>query len=236
MDFEEKHAPVAFSDLVFAEQSARYICETYVLHKPYKHLMLWGEPGTAKTATARVILQERYRAAGYEGRPVEFNGADITKETLEKELYGNLNYLSFQTGDPLVLINEIDEMARDLQAKFRSWMDDWPMMKFVATTNEKPGIKGVRQKIMSSLVSRFQCVELKPPSLNDWLPRAQAIFAAEGHAVSTQDLKLLLGTYSGDFRDMLPIMEAAINQMPTKIPAPTKVKPALQVVSSKKSK
>lgn len=235
MNFDEKHAPVAFDDLVFAEKAARDICETYVLHKPHKPLMLWGPPGTGKTATARVIVQTRYRLANYCGEPIEYNGADITKETIEKNLYGNLNYLNFQTGDPIVVINEFDEMDRAMQAKFRSWTESWPMMKFVVTTNEKPGIQGVAQRIMPTLISRFERIELRPPSLDDWLPRAQAIFAAEGHAVSVQDLKLLLGTFNGDVRDMLPLIERALTMMPAPHRVQPRAKPTLQVVSSRTS-
>lgn len=234
MNFDEKHAPVVFDDLVFADRSARDICETYVLYKPYKPLMLWGPPGTGKTATARVIVQQRYRAAGFEGDIVEHDGADFTEKTFET-LYNELNYLNLYVGDPLVLINEFDEMDRQMQAKFRSWMAQWPRMQFVATTNEKPGIQGVVQRIMPSLVSRFMCVELRPPSLDDWLPRAQMIFASEGCTVSTDDLKQLLRTYNGDVRDMLPIMEAAINQMANTSPARAKARPALQVIASQQS-
>lgn len=234
-NFDEKYAPVEFNDLVFAEKAARDICETYVQRKPYKHLMLWGPRGTGKTATARVIVQTRYLSANFEGKPIEYNGSDVTKDTLNK-LSGDLNYLSFQTGDPIVIINEFDEMSREMQPKFRSWMDRWPMMKFVVTTNEMPGIQGVQQKIMPSLVSRFTCVQLCPPKLDDWLPRVQAIFAAAGHAASMEDLKVLLGTYSDDVRDILPLIEAALEDMLASQPVPNKAKPNFQVISSHTSK
>lgn len=231
MNFDTKHAPKVFGELVFANDAAREICEGYVRHRPHKHLMLWGPAGTGKTATARVIVQSRYRTAQFFGAPIEYNGADFTKDTFDK-LYGDLNYLSFQTNDPMVVINEFDEMNRDLQAKFRAWMDKWPMMKFVVTTNEKPGVHGVTQKIMPSLLSRFTRVELSPPSLDDWLPRAQSILAAEGHMVSLDDLRLLLGTYTGDVRDMLPTIEMALASLQPPPAVQAKSKPVLQVVSS----
>jgi replication-associated recombination protein RarA len=164
-----------------------------------------------------------------------YNGADFTEATLKK-LYGNLNLLSMQTDDPIVILNEIDELDRRMQAKFRAWMDEWSMMKFVVTTNAMPGVAGVVEQIMPALVSRFTSVELRPPSLDDWLPRAQAIFAAEGHAVSTPDLKLLLGTYNGDVRDMLPQIERALVELRTSQPVARKPKPVLQVFTSQQSK
>ena len=56
MTLEEKYEPKRFVELVFADQIARDTCARYAQSKPYKHLMLWGPPGSAKTTTARVIL------------------------------------------------------------------------------------------------------------------------------------------------------------------------------------
>lgn len=234
MTFEDKYEPQTVAELIFADKAAQATCQRYATRKPYKPLMLWGPPGTAKTTTARVIVRERYRAGGYDGAIEEFNAAELSPDDFPK-LRNIGSFLRFTTGDPIVLINEIDEFERDVQAKFRSWMDAHKWINFVVTTNEQPGVQGVRQKLIPALQSRFEQVELARPSLKDCLPRAQAIVQQEGFTVSMQDLRVLLGTFTGDIRDMLPLLEEGIEDL-RQAQQPEPPKPSLQVVSSKPSK
>ena len=234
MTFEDKYEPHTVAELVFADKTAQATCQRYATSKPYKPLMLWGPPGTAKTTTARVIVRERYRVAGYDGAIEEFNAAELSPDDFEK-LSNIGSFLRFTTGDPIVLINELDEFERDVQAKFRSWMDAHKWINLVVTTNEQPGVQGVRQKLMPALQSRFERVELAPPSLQDCVPRARAILQQEGFGVSTQDVQLLLSTFTGDIRDMLPLLEEAVEQLQQGT-TPQPPKPSLKVVSSKPSK
>lgn len=234
MTFEDKYEPQTVAELIFADKAAQATCRRYATGKPYKPLMLWGPHGTAKTTTARVIVRERYRAAGYDGAIEEFNGAELTPDDFKK-LSNIGSFLRVTTGDPIVLINEFDEFERDVQAKFRSWMDDHKWINLVVTTNEQPGVQGVKQKIMGPLQSRFERVELAPPSLLNCIPRAQAILQQEGFSVSTQDLRVLLSTFTGDIRDMLPLLEEGIEDL-RQGTSPQPPKPSLQVVSSKPSK
>jgi replication factor C subunit 3/5 len=212
MTFEDKHEPQAMTELVFADATARQICERYAFKKPSKPLMLWGPPGTAKTVTARVIVRERYRAAGYDGAIEEFNGADLTPASFDK-LLNVANMLNYACNDAVLVINEFDEIKEKDQPKFRSWMDKHKWITLVVTTNEQPGVKGVKQKLKPALQSRFERVELAPPSLADWLPRAQQIFQAEGFDVTQTQLQNLFSTSNGDFRDALPILEEAIDAL-----------------------
>ena len=235
MTFEEKYEPQRFADLVFADKIAEAACRRYATNKPYKPLMLWGPPGTAKTTTARVIVRERYLAAGYDGAIEEFNGAALTPDDFKK-LSNIGSFLRFTTGDPIILINEFDEFERDVQAKFRAWMDEHKWINLVVTTNEQPGVQGVRQKLMPAMQSRFERVELAPPSLSDCLPRAQSILQQEGFTVSQQNLQGLLGTFNGDIRDMLPLLEEAVEQLRERQTPPPPPKPVPRVVFSKASK
>jgi replication-associated recombination protein RarA len=230
MNIEEKYEPRRFAELVFADIAARDTCNRYATSKPYKPLMLWGPPGTAKTTTARVIVRERFLASGYDGHIEEFNGADIDASHFKKFL-NVANLLKLNSTSPILIINEFDEIDKDDQKKFRSWMDTWKWIDLIVTTNEKPGIQGVRQKLIPALISRFERVELASPSLSDWLPRAQEIFAAEGHQVTQQELQQLLGTFDGDARDMLPLIEEALDGLSPSTP-PSPSKPSLRVVSS----
>ena len=224
MNFEEKYEPQTFAELIFAEQTAQATCERYATGKPYKPLMLWGEPGTAKTTTARVIVRERFRAAGFDGVIEEFNAVDLSPDDFDMLL----NVASLQrlnTGDPILLINEFDEFEKGDQAKFRGWMGKHKWVNLIVTTNEKPGVQGVRQKLMPALRSRFERVELKPPSLADCLPRAQDILKQEGINVSQAQLSSLLSTFNGDIRDMMPVLEEAVEQFRNStLPPPPKPK------------
>ena len=204
MNFEERYEPQTVAELVFADKVAQATCQRYATGKPYKPLMLWGPPGTAKTTTARVIVRERYRTADYDGAIEEFNGSTLSADQFDK-LTNIASFLRINTGDPIILINEFDEFDRDLQAKFRAWMDDHKWVNLVVTTNEQPGVEGVKQKLMPALQSRFERVELASPSLQDCLPRAQAILQQEGFTVGYQDLQVLLSTFNGDIRAPLKI-------------------------------
>lgn len=231
MTFEERYEPQTVAELVFADAVARATCLRYATGAPYKPLMLWGPPGTAKTTTARVIMRERYRAADYDGAIEEFNASNLGADQLDK-LTNIASFLRVNIGDPIILINEFDEFDRGLQAKFRAWMDVHKWVNLVVTTNEQPGVQGVKQKLMPALQSRFERVELAPPSLQDCLPRAQAILQQEGFTVSYENLQMLLSTFNGDIRDMLPLLEEAVEKLRQGQP-PQLAKPRLQIVPTK---
>lgn len=213
MRFDDKHEPQSFNDLIFADEIARNICARYVHSTPYKPLLLWGEPGTAKTTTARVIVMERLRKHGYSDDIEELNGAGFKMDKMERKLLNMASIQRVSTGEAFIIINEFDEIDRDEQAKFRAFMDQYKSMTFVVTTNEKPAAFGAKQKLMPALLSRFELVELAKPSVEDCLARAQDIFAREGHTVSQQNLQVLLAGFSGDIRDFLPIVEQAVDQL-----------------------
>jgi replication-associated recombination protein RarA len=213
MRFDDKHEPKGFNELIFADQTARNTCARYVNSAPHKSLLLWGEPGTAKTTTARVIVKERLRTRGYNDDIEELNGAGFKMEKMERKLLNIASLQRTMAGEAFIIINEFDEIERDERAKFRAFMDKHKSMCFVATTNEQPSTFGAKQKLMPALLSRFELVELKRPSVEDCLARAQDIFMLEGHTVSQANLRVLLANFGGDIRDLLPIVEQAVDEL-----------------------
>ena len=211
MSITVKYEPKRFTELVFADTYARNMCHRYAFNKPSKSLMLWGPAGSGKTTAARVIVNERFIRSGYEGHIEEFNGAELTSKDFLK-LLNITNGMEFKSVEPILIINELDEMDRGEQAKLRAWMDRWKWVRIIATTNVNPYVQQVGSKLLDALRSRFECVQMKPPTLNDWLPRASNIFAAEGHPENEDDLRELLSEFSGDVRDMLPIIERTLDE------------------------
>jgi replication-associated recombination protein RarA len=229
MNVTLKYEPKRFADLVFADETARAVCHRYALSNPYRPLMLWGPAGSAKTSTAKVIVAERYLRADYKGPIEQFNGADLTSKD-QKKMENIASWLLSQGVEPIMIINELDEMDRSEQAKLRGWMDTWKLIKFIATTNATPTSEQTRGKLLGPLCSRFEKVHIAPPSLQDWLPRAEMIFAAEGYPQSTADLQELLGAFSGDVRGMLPIIEEGLEDLKANAAPVVLPKPLLHVV------
>ena len=119
MQLKDKYEPKQFSDLIFADLIARNTCHRYATSTPSKPLMLWGPPGTAKTTTARVILAERCGLEWCEIDYPEFNGAEITTADFTK-LENTGNWLSLNGQAPIVLINEVDEIDKADEPRFRA--------------------------------------------------------------------------------------------------------------------
>ena len=210
MRFDIKHEPQRFAELIFAEQAARDICERYAFGTPYKSLMLWGEPGTAKTTTARTIAKERLGGKDY---IAELDGAGFKMDKMEAKIINSASMQRISVGEAIVIINEFDELDRAEQAKFRAFMSQFTSINYIVTTNEKPSVFGAKQKLMPALLSRFEVVELVKPKLDDCLPRVQQIFADEGYVVTEAKLRTLLASFSGDIRDLLPLVETAVVQL-----------------------
>ena len=64
LPFEERHKPQRFTDLVFAHDAVRQKLALYAQYQMHGNLLLHGAYGTAKSVTARVIVQERLIACG----------------------------------------------------------------------------------------------------------------------------------------------------------------------------
>lgn len=199
-DFYRRNMPSTFADLVFANDLDREDLGTYVARRRYDHMIFYGPNGAAKTTTAVILIEERQRAINAPNIMVElFSGRDLN---------GNIDAIMDRmdtlicpafVGDnqPYVIIDEVDQMTVTSQYDLRMLMDRMPVGKLIMTTNNYNTLdKGVRD--------RSAAFELLHPTPEQWLPRAQAIIAAEGFHVS--DVKLLKGLSTASRTGDLPTL------------------------------
>ena len=113
MPFEERHAPKNFNDLVFASTAVRDQLALYAQRSLYKNLLLYGPYGTAKSATARVVAEERLRACGVvDGSVAQLHAVDIKGNVAHVEAHASLLLLNnYPDVEPYVIIDEVDQLS-----------------------------------------------------------------------------------------------------------------------------
>lgn len=209
MKFEKKYEPQTVNDLVFADPSIQKIVTKYASSYPSKHLVLFGEPGTGKTVTARVIAKERSRQFHQAQDYLEVNGGMFTSETLAK-IGGFKNFTRFSDGPVTVIINEINLLDGKQIAELRAVLDDTDQLSVIATTNETTVVTKQHDINKKAFYNRFLELPLKLPPLNAWIPRVQAILQAEGYVYTPQQVAALLQGSESSARDIILKVELSI--------------------------
>ena len=204
MTFAERHRPKAVQDLVFADPTVAATIMRYATARPSKPLLLYGEPGTGKSEALRLIVEAQFAQAGITSDDFTVNGADAGKGLFDKIL----NMAQIQMWAPgipaLIIIDEIDEVEDALPSKTRTFIEQHKSVQLLASTN-------YIKKLKPALQSRMRCVEVQRPLNTDWVPRAQAILAAEGADVTQRAVAQLLQNFSGDARDFVDYMEEQVD-------------------------
>lgn len=225
MTFEEKHQPRSISDLIFRDPYVAQTIGDYAAGKRTKHLLLYGPPGSGKSEAARILVDTLCpRTAGSYANehvnPKNF-GADGFKK-IENQWNGQMTFGGAPRG--YVVIDEVDWFAVNKQHELRGFMDDHKTGTIICTTNNLHALD-------DPLKSRFLKLHVEWPTVADWLPRAQAILAAEGFNLKPAEVQVLLNGFAGDARDLVSwLQECALKLMPNSIPA-SSVTPTLTVIN-----
>lgn len=191
-DFERRHFPSSFGQLVFSNPTDFDDLKTYAERRRYGHLLFYGPNGSAKSTTAELIVRERQGLVPAANILVERFGARELNSNLDP-IISRISLLvsPFFVGDerPYVIIEEVDQMTTNTQYDLRMLMDTLTVGKVIMTTNNFEGVdRGIRD--------RSEKFELLHPSPQQWLPRAQSIMAAEGFTVSDTALLSVLSAAS----------------------------------------
>lgn len=191
-DFEGRHFPSSFSQLVFANDDDLNDLHAFAQRRRYGHLILYGPNGSAKSTTAELIVRERQRLISAPNIMVERFSA--------RELNSNLDPIISRVGmlvspcfvgddEPYVIIEEVDQMTTNTQYDLRMLMDTLSVGKVIMTTNNFENIdRGIRD--------RSEKFELLHPSPQQWLSRARAIMTSEGCTVTDTQIVAVLSAAS----------------------------------------
>lgn len=203
--FAQRHAPQSFGDLVFEDANAKRHLALYANNHLHNSILLYGPYGTAKTTTALAIVSDRRRLTGCVGPYVHlYSGAQLSGAI--SQVVNSVGMMLSLEPDPhpYVIIDEVDQLTKGAQQGLRQALSTMSDLRVILTTNHIAKVDGGVQ-------SRCHCIQLLPPTCDDWLPRAQAILVSEGVTIPAQRIRQLISGMS-DIRHILRTLEALIVQ------------------------
>lgn len=201
--FQNRYAPKDFGDLIFADPNTRQRLKDFADNKRHNSIIFHGPYGTAKSTTARILVEERTRGIEFGG--VDFyRGGEVDQKT--RSLIERTWMIEQLSGVqiPVSVVDEVDTVPENVQYAFRSDIDTRADRGcFIFTTNKI-------HRVDHGLVDRCDVIELPAANTDHWRLRAQWILAQEGVAMPYERLEELLATCDGSIRDLLRALEDAV--------------------------
>lgn len=140
--FWEKYRPKSTKSMVLLPRIENYIKEID------SNMIFYGTPGTGKTTLAKII-SEQFNSLTLNGKL----GIDVLSEKIKNHIESLNLMLADQT--KLIFIDEFDRASTALQDGLKSFIEDYPTVRFIFTTNHI-------DKITPELRSRFNCIPFDP--------------------------------------------------------------------------
>jgi len=168
----EKYAPKDLSEVIYSNNTSKYVIQAIGSGQLASNVILYGPNGTGKTTTANLLIQ----AIGGEDAMVENKDfSDVLAMPDIKEYLFRCASMARLTasGKYFVIWNEFDNAKADPHALWTALDEVGTDVMLILTTNNFI-------KIHKSLRSRCQAVEMPALTAQDVLPRAQWILTQEG--------------------------------------------------------
>lgn len=198
MDFNtlwcEKYRPKTLETLCVSDET-REILASYKKNKDIPHLLFVSTPGTGKTSTAKIIVNDVLQCDYLYINASDENGID----TIRHKIVGFSQTKSFDGGIKVVILDEADSLSGDGARALRNVMEEYSHnTRFILTANYK-------HRIIDPIRSR--CVILNfDHNIADVVKHCARILAKERISIPQDQIlgfRTLIKTNFPDFRKIL---------------------------------
>lgn len=187
----EKYRPKKISELVFVNEEYENKFKEWIEKKSIDtHLLLFGKPGTGKSSSINVILNE-FETTDY----IRYNMSDKTSIDDMRKVIDYASSSPISAPFKLIILEEFERASPQAQDSLKYVLDTYSnWCRFIFTTNNIA-------KISTAIQSRCQRFEFNTLKIEDFLTRIVKILTMENISFDNLDIvSKYVQTYYPDLR------------------------------------